>query len=76
MELKLIQVEDDINFKEFKLCNKNNEQIVSFDVELNKGTALISYETIEKFRNNGFASYGLNLLKDFLFGDNNILFLE
>lgn len=42
MELKLIQVEDDINFKEFKLCNKNNEQIVSFDVELNKGTALLS----------------------------------
>lgn len=76
MEYKMIQVEDCEDFKEFKLCNLNNEKIVSFDVELNKETALISYETKEKFRNMGFASYGLNLLKSILFSDKNILFLE
>lgn len=71
MELRLVQIEDD-----FQLYNENDEKIVSFDVEWNKETALISYVTKEKFRNKGFASYGLNLLKEVLFNDKNILFLE
>lgn len=76
MDLKLVQVEDDIDFKTFKLCNEKNEYIVNFDVEINKETALISYDTKEKFRNKGFASRGLNLVKEVLFSDNSILFLE
>lgn len=75
MELKLVQTENDVDFKQFKLCNENNDCIVSFDVEVNKETALISYETKEEFRNQGFASRGLNLLKEVLF-NGGILFLE
>lgn len=58
------------------MCNENNEQIVSFDVEINKEIALISYETKESFRNQGYASKGLTLLRDTLFSNNSILFLE
>lgn len=76
MELKLVLTEDDIDFKEFKLCNERNEHIVSFDVEINKETALISYETKESFRHQGYASKGLNLLNDTLFSNDSILFLE
>lgn len=75
MKTKLIQTENRKNFKEFKLCNEENEYIVSFDVEIEKETALISYDTKEEFRHQGFASLGLNLLKEILF-DDNILFLE
>ena len=75
-ELTLILTENELDFKTFKLCNLTGSQIVSFDVEIDKETALISYETQEKFRNNGYASKGLNLLKDVLFNDDNILFLE
>lgn len=52
------------------------EVITSFDVEINKETALISYETKEKYRHQGYASKGLNLLRETLFSDSNILFLE
>lgn len=76
MKLKLVLTEDDIDFKEFKLCNERNEHIVSFDVEINKETALISYETKEGFRHQGYASKGLNLLNDTLFSNDSILFLE
>lgn len=72
MELKLVQVDDD----EFKLCNDNNEKIVSFDLEINQDTALISYDTKERFRNQGYASKGLILLRDTLFSNKSILFLE
>lgn len=75
-ELTLILTENELDFKTFKLCNLTGSQIVSFDVEIDKETALISYETQEKFRNKGYASKGLNLLKDVLFNDDNILFLE
>lgn len=76
MEVKLVQVENDIDYKEFKLCNENNEQIVNFDVEISKETALISYDTKEEFRHQGYASRGLKLVRDTLFGDDDILFLE
>ncbi len=62
-KLKLIQVEDEV----FKLCDENNEEIVSFDVEINKETALISYETKENYRHQGYASIGLSLLRDTTF---------
>lgn len=75
-ELTLILTENELDFKTFKLCNLTGSQIVSFDVEIDKETALINYETQEKFRNKGYASKGLNLLKDVLFNDDNILFLE
>ena len=75
-ELTLILTGNEWDFKTFKLCNLTGSQIVSFDVEIDKETALISYETQEKFRNKGYASKGLNLLKDVLFNDDNILFLE
>lgn len=71
MALNLVQVKDD-----FKLYNENNEEIASFWVEYNKDIALISYETKEEFRHKGIASKGLNLLKEVLFNEKNILFLE
>jgi len=72
VELKLVQVEDEL----FRLYNENNERVVSFFVEIDKETALISYETKESFRNQGYASKGLILLKDALFNNNSILFLK
>ena len=62
--------------KEFKLYNEMNEVVTSFDVEIDKETALISYDTKEQFRRQGFASLGLNLLKETLSKDNRILFFE
>ncbi len=76
MELILELTEDDSDFKTYKLCDATGNHIVSFDVEINKDTALISYETQEQFRNQGYASRGLNLLRGLLFDDENILFLE
>lgn len=76
IKIQLLQIKNDFDFKEFKLCNDDGEILVSFDVEINKDTALISYETKPEFRNKGFASLGLNMLKDTLFRDSNILFLE
>lgn len=76
MEIKLVQTENDYNFKQFKLCNDNNDTISSFDVEISKETALISYVTEETYRNQGYASKGLKLLTEELFNDDCILFLE
>ena len=72
MEIKLVQAENGVDFK---LCNEMGVQIVGFDVEISKETAFISYETQESFRNQGYASKGLILLRDTLFSDDSILFL-
>lgn len=72
-KLKLIQSE---NGEDFYLCNEMGVRIVHFWVEINKETALISYETQESFRNQGYASKGLILLRDTLFSNGSILFLE
>ena len=74
--MQLLQTENDLDYKEFKLCNDDGDIIVSFDVEISNGKALISYETKEEFRNQGFASSGLNMLKNILFSNTGILFLE
>lgn len=74
--MKLLQTVNDLDYKEFNLCNDNEETITSFDVEINNHTALISYVTKEMFRNQGYGSLGLNMVKDTLFCDSNILFLE
>lgn len=76
MEVKLVQVENGVDYKAFKLCNENNEQLGDFYVEIDKETALISYDTREEFRKQGYASRGLKLVRDTLFGNNDILFLE
>lgn len=72
MDVNLVSIEDK---ERYKLC-AGNETIVDFWVEINKDTALISYETKEAFRHKGFCSLGLNLLKQELFNDNSILYLE
>lgn len=76
MELKLVQVENNADFKQFKLCDESDKKIGNFYVEVDKETALISYDTEEEFRHQGYASKGLNLVRDNLFSDDNILFLE
>lgn len=73
--MELLQTKNDSQYKEFKLCNDNGDEVASFDVEIDKETALISYETKQEYRNMGYASLGLNLLKNALFSDFNILFL-
>ena len=74
--MQLYQTKNDLDYKEFKLCKDNGDIIVSFDVEISNGTALISYATRQQFRNQGFASLGLNMLKNVLFSDTGILFLQ
>ena len=74
--MQLYQTKNDLDYKEFKLCKDNGDIIVSFDVEISNGTALISYATRQQFRNQGFASLGLNMLKNTLFSDTGILFLQ
>lgn len=73
--MKLV-LKEKSNSKGYKLLNDNNEEVASFDVEINKETALISYSTKEEHRNQGYASKGLSLLKEKLFNEENILFLE
>ena len=73
--MQLFQTKNDLYYKEFKLCNDNGDEVASFDVEIDKEKALISYETKQEYRNMGYASLGLNLLKNVLFSDFNILFL-
>lgn len=73
MEVKLIEAENGVDFI---LCNESGVKIVEFNVENNKETDLISYETQENFRNQGYASKGLILLRDTLFSNDSILFLE
>lgn len=76
MKLILIKTKEDNDFQQFILCNNINEPISSFDVEINRNTALISYKTSEQYQNKGYASEGLIKLKEELFKDDNILFLE
>ncbi len=61
---------------EYILKNENGEAITSYYVEWNETTALISYETNKKYRNQGYASYGLNILKNELFTKRQALILE
>ena len=74
--MQLLQTQNDLEYKTFELCNDDGDKVASFDVEIEKETAIISYETKQQFRNMGFASLGLNLLKNTLFSDSNILFLQ
>ena len=74
--MQLLQTQNDLGYKTFELCNDDGDKVASFDVEIEKETAIISYETKQQFRNMGFASLGLNLLKNTLFSDSNILFLQ
>ena len=74
--MQLLQTQNDLEYKTFELCNDDGDKVASFDVEIEKETAIISYETEKQFRNMGFASLGLNLLKNTLFSDSNILFLQ
>ena len=74
--MQLLQTQNDLGYKTFELCNDDGDKVASFDVEIEKETAIISYETEKQFRNMGFASLGLNLLKNTLFSDSNILFLQ
>ena len=51
-------------------------ELVSFDAEkVEEDKVLISYETNREYRNQGYASLGLNLLKEHLFGEE-MLILE
>lgn len=72
MDEKLVSIKDK---ERYELC-AGDEVIVDFGVEINKDTALISYETKEAYRHKGFGSLGLNVLKQELFSDNSILYLE
>lgn len=67
--MQLLQTQNDLGYKTFELCNDDGDKVASFDVEIEKETAIISYETEKQFRNMGFASLGLNLLKNTLFSD-------
>lgn len=75
MNVKLVKTNVDSEYADFELRNENDVKIVSFEVEFGTDKALISYETIEAYRNQGFASQGLCLLRDYLFQEN-ILILE
>ncbi|HAB67162.1 MAG TPA: hypothetical protein DCE23_07330 [Firmicutes bacterium] len=71
-----VYLKENSYLKAYKLLNDNNEEVAAFDVEINNETALISYSTKEEHRNQGYASKGLTLLKEKLFNEENILFLE
>ena len=74
--MQLLQTENNLDYKTYELQNDDGNKVVYFDVEINKETALISYYTEYEFRNKGYASQGLILLKDVLFSQSNIYFLE
>lgn len=76
MNVKLVLTEDDEEVSDYKLKSESGEEISSYTVERNKEKALISYETNAAFRNQGYASLGLNLLKSELFKTNRTLVLE
>lgn len=80
MDIKLVKVDSDENGAEYKLKNGDNVNIVSYSVEYNKEnilkSALISYETKLEYRHQGYASLGLNMLKNEIFSGNHILLLE
>lgn len=73
MNVKLVLMD---NNEDYKLKSEADEEISSYSVERNKEKALISYETDVAFRNQGYASLGLNLLKRELFKENRTLILE
>lgn len=73
MNVKLVLMD---NNEDYKLKSKADEEISSYSVERDKEKALISYETNVAFRNQGYASLGLNLLKRELFKENRTLILE
>ena len=74
VKLELVESNDELS--EYKLKNKDGKILTSFSVEWNKTNALISYETDENYRNQGYASLGLNMLKQELFSTNHALTLE
>ena len=74
--VKLELVESDDELSEYKLKGKEGKVLTSFSVEWNKTNALISYETSEDCRNQGYASLGLNMLKQELFSTKHALTLE
>ena len=74
--VKLELVESDDELSEYKLKDKEGKVLTSFSVEWNKTNALISYETSEDCRNQGYASLGLNMLKQELFSTKHALTLE
>ena len=43
--MQLLQTENNLDYKTYELCNDDGDKVVYFDVEINKGTALISYYT-------------------------------
>lgn len=73
MNVKLVLMD---NNEDYKLKSEADEEISSYSVERDKEKALISYETNVAFRNQGYASLGLNLLKSELFKGNRTLILE
>ncbi len=72
----LLKNKENSNDLDYVLCDDHGDNIVSFCVEVEKNEALISYVTEKQFRNKGFASLGLNMLKDILFSESDILFLN
>lgn len=76
MEVCLTLKENEVDYKEFALCSADGDVLSTFYVEIEKDTALISYDTSSKHRNKGYASKGLRLVRQALFEDDNILFLE
>lgn len=77
MNIKLVLTSsDDEKNLDYKLKNDNDDEISSYSVEKQNASALISYYTNPDFRNQGYASMGLNLLKSELFKSNHTLILE
>ena len=77
-DLKIKLVLNDGECLEYKLRNKDGEDVTSYSIEWDKPKiiALISYETGERYRNHGYASIGLNMLKNELFINYGALILE
>lgn len=76
MNVKLVLMDHDEEISDYKLTNESDEKISIYTVEKKREKSLISYETNVAFRNQGYASLGLNLLKNELFKDTHTLILE
>lgn len=76
MNVKLVLTDENEKVSDYKLKSESDEEISSYTVEINKEKALISYETNTAYRNQGYASLGLDLLKSELFKTNRTLVLE
>ena len=74
--LKLVLTDSDEQCSDYKLKNEADNEISSYTVEKKDEKALISYSTDPAFRNQGYASMGLKLLKGELFKSNSTLILE